>query len=427
MLDYRPETREERSQWRKWIAWKKRILEPAQADLRGFNWSSNTEGWDAGHKWWTPREELARASEFLATIRQMPATCLLRHVASKREVNFLAIADCPDLRNPYRVNRYLCKVATRANRMLKPYGVRVSNSALASAITPKNRRERNGTFASSIRKAAKAAAAQTLAEVLNRQFGYQENGEEIFYAARGLALALQLPKPVQQWIADRCHGAFSLRKSVEFAKWKLAQESVRGKECWVEACRGKMGISIRLCYPADGSKSFWEATTSRGTIFIDVVDVATDERAAIHDALRQWRIRDLESGRKHRAWMQMVNLPGYGYIDPMRSETAPPRLGKRSWPTGLVIEMTKSWPFAGPMDLQINDPIIFSSTYDDAVALSGDAILTQHGMRANHFWVTSGVAVNLFDGQLATWERRPQKIRSTPAVESEFNAKLIYG
>lgn len=115
--------------------------------------------------------------------------------------------------SPEKASRKLAKIRRRANQILAPYGISVSNDALAQACVPYGRGgkpsfPRNG-------KAAKRAAAQTLADLLLRKFGVQSVQDRTFtrwdpfVLARGLAAAmawLRSPEAdvrLTAWVADR--------------------------------------------------------------------------------------------------------------------------------------------------------------------------------------------------------------------------------
>lgn len=236
MLDYRPSSREEWFKWARWKAWRARFEEKS-GSLR-LGWRKGME-WDSQASWWSPVEELASASRMLSFALELPANSWLLHVATKAFINLRQVCKCPV--SPRKASCYLGKVASNANDFLQPFGLRVSNKALAEVLNelPQRREGVNRPFLRRPRKAGKTAAALTLSGLLERSFGtrvcskasLRQNENALFSVCRGIKPLLGLDPLIRHWLGAVVElGIFSnLRDAHTFVpNLEVGENHVRG-------------------------------------------------------------------------------------------------------------------------------------------------------------------------------------------------------
>ncbi len=129
--------------------------------------------------------------------------------------------------SPETANRRLVAVRRRANEILAPYGVSVSNAAVAHSLS--NR--------SAVGKAARNAAKHTLLDLLSRRFGVELRGDEarwqsVFIMCRGIATAMAESDPRKRlWAASRVlAGEFSDLRSAMAEVGRLTVDITDGVE-----------------------------------------------------------------------------------------------------------------------------------------------------------------------------------------------------
>ncbi len=166
-------------------------------------------------------------------------------------------------RSPGRAQHKLFQIKIRANRILKPYGLKVSWASLGSVCST-GLVNRPG-------KAARKAAAMTISFFISKKklnsldFEKKEDGTwrrgrdcEILAKARGLKELKDADMAIIKWAMEKVSsGQFScIREALEKANHELHPDATDGVRGWIELKEGQKihGITVEKLWTEDGAQ-----------------------------------------------------------------------------------------------------------------------------------------------------------------------------
>ncbi|MFA6551715.1 MAG: hypothetical protein WCV41_04280 [Patescibacteria group bacterium] len=206
--------------------------------------------------------------------------------------------------SPQRFVRRIMKVRSRANGILRPYGLRVSWNGLAHVLSGKER---------SVGKAAKKAAAITLKLVV-QSIAYKNgtsfdklspfnNQNGTLITCRGLKALLNLNSKAKiAWVLDKVNsGEFGcFRDALLVVDERLVPDKTDGVELLLDVKEEQNihGISIQTGWDVEGKKQYLLKSNNR-TFHVYSNNCYRDVKDAIKMAVRAWKKqRELERQNK---------------------------------------------------------------------------------------------------------------------------------
>ncbi len=190
------------------------------------------------------------------------------------------------------IDKQLRKTIGRANTILEPYGLKVSNTALRASLGKKSRSH----------KAGKRAAMLTLQEVLGSAFGVRVSVKEALFVGCGFAAAIKASKVVRQWMGSRIEaGEFKNLREALAASSRLVIDRTDGVEAYSDpATEVKRGpVTATLAWRKNRDRPMiWVVKNGERTYHAYVYTVwedgenRIDDRQPFREAIEAWRQQD---------------------------------------------------------------------------------------------------------------------------------------
>lgn len=201
--------------------------------------------------------------------------------------------------SPHRLERTIWKARARANQVLRPYGLRVSWSALGQALAQH----------SAVGKIALWAAEETVKVYLSyydSRFQYYQKRElgqgRFFYLklARGLAGMKDHSEVVQRWAVSKCFdGEFETLREALAVSARLRLDATDGVELYLDTMEVIHGVEVVAGYApkrsgfGDNSRTYLLRQVHADRTYH--AHGSLSPKSAVREALTAWkRQRDLE-------------------------------------------------------------------------------------------------------------------------------------